>query len=104
MAFRNVSRAGGATGKALAASLVAWSFLFMMNVAMRTVAPSLLVGLTFARLLTDGDALGAPDRRRGLWTYATIDSAPDGAARAAAAAAGRGANVRSFFGRSSNNG
>ena len=61
MAFRNVRRARGATGKALAASLVGWSFLFMMAVAMRMVAPSFLVGLTFARLLTeDGEEGGRP--------------------------------------------
>jgi hypothetical protein len=103
MALRNVSRARTAAGKAVAASLVGWAFLFMLNVAMRTVAPSFLIGLTFARLLMDDDAPDAPGARaRGVWTYATVDPASGGAARPAAA--GRGAKVRSFFRRSSSDG
>lgn len=58
MAARNVRRARGAWPRALAASLVGWSFLFMSAVAMRLVAPSFLIGLTFARLLTDEDGAG----------------------------------------------
>lgn len=97
MSLRNVRRGRGATAKALAASLVGWSFLFMTNVAMRTVAPSFLIGLTFARLLAEDDAGGA----RGVWTYAAVGTARD-AARATAT--GLGANVRSFFRRGSGNG
>jgi hypothetical protein len=99
MALRNVSRARGATGKALTASLLGWSFLFMMNVAMRTVAPSFLIGLTFARLLTEDDTGDAQARGRGVWTYATIDTAKDDAARPGAT--WRAANWRSLFRRSS---
>jgi hypothetical protein len=96
MTLRNVSRARGATGKAVAASLVGWSFLFMLSVAMRTVAPSFLIGLTFARLLAEEEAGGALSHARGVWTYATVGSAEDAAA-ARPSAAGRGSNVRSFF-------
>lgn len=102
MAIRNVSRARGATGKALMASLVGWSFLFMMNVAMRTVAPSFLIGLTFARLMTEDTAGEAQARARGIWTYATVDQAQPAAPPATAT--GRGANVRSFFRRRAGNG
>ena len=94
MALGNVSRARGATGKALAASLVCWSFLFMLNVAMRTVAPSFLIGLTFARLLAEDDAGGAPDGGRGVWTYAAVAQAQAPSPRTAAA---RGKGARRFF-------
>jgi hypothetical protein len=102
MALRNVSRARGATGKAVAASLVGWSFLFMLNVAMRTVAPSFLIGLTFARLWTEGGATGAPARAGGVWTYATVGVAQAGASRPATT--GRGASLRKLFRRSSSDG
>lgn len=89
-ALRNIGRARGAAGKALAASLVGWSFLFMLGVAMRTVAPSFLIGLTFARLLAEDDAGGAQTRGRGVWTYATVDSVQPDAPQPAA-------DRRSFF-------
>jgi O-antigen ligase len=47
MGVRNVRRAPNARSKAVAASTIGWSFLFMSNVAMRLVAPSFLFGLTF---------------------------------------------------------
>jgi hypothetical protein len=42
----NVYRARAALGKALVASALAWSLLFMVNSAMRTVAPSFMYGLS----------------------------------------------------------
>lgn len=95
LAVRNVSRARGATGKALAASLLGWGFLFMLNVAMRTVAPSFLIGLTCARLLAEDDAGVA--QVRGVWTYAAVGTAQSDEARAQATR--RGAGARRFFGR-----
>lgn len=41
-------RARGAQSKALVVALVAWSFLFMLNAAMRTAAPSFVFGLAYA--------------------------------------------------------
>ncbi len=53
MTLRNFRRTRTKRGKAAVALLAAWSFLFMTNVAMRMVAPALLIGLTFAVLLPD---------------------------------------------------
>ena len=44
---RNVFRAASAREKALVASTLTWSILFMLNSAMRTVAPSFMYGLSF---------------------------------------------------------
>lgn len=46
--WRNFRRAETAKSKALAVALVGWSFIFMLNAAMRIAAPSLLFGLTLA--------------------------------------------------------
>jgi hypothetical protein len=46
-AFRN---APSDAGKALALALMTWAMLFMMNSAMRTVAPSFMFGLALARI------------------------------------------------------
>jgi hypothetical protein len=98
MALRNISRARGATSRAVAASLAGWGFLFMLNVAMRTVAPSFLIGLTFARLLAEDEAGDAQQARaRGVWTYAAVDSVRAPAPRPDATRRG----VRGLFTRSS---
>jgi hypothetical protein len=102
LALRNISRARGATSKAIVASLVGWGFLFMLNVAMRTVAPSFLIGLSFACLLMQDDAGDAQSRTRGVWTYATVDQAQAPSTRPATT--GRVASVRKFFRRSSSDG
>ena len=57
MTLFNLRRARTKRGKAVVAMLAGWSFLFMSNMAMRTVAPSFLIGLTFASLLSDEQAL-----------------------------------------------
>src|SRR5262249_17140325 len=56
-AFKNINRARSAKARAVTASMVGWSFLYMMNAAMRLAAPSLVFGVTFAHLLPE-------DRRR----------------------------------------
>jgi hypothetical protein len=89
MALRNVRRARGATSKALTASLVGWGFLFMLSVAMRTVAPSFLIGLTCARLLLADDAGDAQARPRGVWTYATVDAVQPASLRPVTTGRGR---------------
>lgn len=48
MAIRNFLRARNAESKALVTSAAAWSFLFMLNSAMRLAAPSFLFGLSCA--------------------------------------------------------
>ncbi|HVG35705.1 MAG TPA: O-antigen ligase family protein [Pyrinomonadaceae bacterium] len=53
MLLGNLRRARTRRGKALVVLLAGWSLLFMSNVAMRMVAPSFLIGLTFAALLPD---------------------------------------------------
>jgi len=60
MGVRNVRRAPNARSKAVAASTIGWSFLFMSNVAMRLVAPSFLFGLTFVKFLPEGDRVCDP--------------------------------------------
>jgi hypothetical protein len=102
MALRNVNRARGATNKAVAASLAGWGFLFMLNVAMRTVAPSFLIGITFARLLMEDDVRDV--QASGIWTHATVATAATAVTDDTARATGRRSNVRSFFRRSSNDG
>jgi hypothetical protein len=44
---RNIIRAASAREKGLVASALTWSILFMLNSAMRTVAPSFMYGLSF---------------------------------------------------------
>jgi O-antigen ligase len=53
MAARNLRRARTPVAKAVASSVIGWSFFYMLNAGMRTVAPSFLLGLTFARLLPE---------------------------------------------------
>jgi hypothetical protein len=51
--LQNVRRTRTSDNKAVLASLIAWSLLFMAVNGMRLVAPSLLLGLSFATLLSD---------------------------------------------------
>ena len=44
---RNVIRAPSVRQKGFVASALVWSLLFMLNAAMRTVAPSFMYGLSF---------------------------------------------------------
>jgi O-Antigen ligase len=53
---QSIRRVKTARGKALAVSLVAWGFLFMLSAAMRLVAPAFTIGLAFATILPRGDA------------------------------------------------
>jgi hypothetical protein len=52
MAVQNLTRAQTLKDKALVAALLGWSFLFMMNAAMRLAAPSLLIGITFNKIFS----------------------------------------------------
>jgi hypothetical protein len=49
----NVIRARTLKGKALSASMVGWSFLYMLANAMRLVAPAFALGLSFVTLLPE---------------------------------------------------
>lgn len=51
--LQNFRKARTSDSKALAASLIVWSLLFMAVNGMRLVAPSFLLGLSFATLLSD---------------------------------------------------
>jgi O-antigen ligase len=57
----NLKRARTPPGKAITAAMMAWSFLYMMNAAMRLVAPSFAFGLAFASL---AQARAPAQRRR----------------------------------------
>jgi O-antigen ligase len=51
--WQNVRKAKAPDNKALSAALIVWSLLFMTVNGMRLVAPSFLLGLSFATLLSD---------------------------------------------------
>jgi hypothetical protein len=53
MAALNIKRANTLTNKAIAAAMISWSFLFMVNAGMRLAAPSFAFGLSFLLLLRD---------------------------------------------------
>src|SRR2546425_567404 len=55
MAVRSVQRANDPWHKALVAAMLGWSFVFMMNAAMRLVAPAFILGLTMANLVPEED-------------------------------------------------
>jgi O-antigen ligase len=48
-----IKKAKSSKSKAIAVSLVVWSFLYMLNAAMRLVAPSFVFGLAFATILPE---------------------------------------------------
>jgi O-antigen ligase len=50
MSWRTVQRASPGRERATSAALVSWSFLFMLNVGMRLVAPGFLIGAAAAPL------------------------------------------------------
>ena len=50
---RNIRRAPTIKNKALAASMMGWSFLFMLNAGMRLAAPAFAFGLAFITLLPE---------------------------------------------------
>ncbi len=52
-AVSNLQRARTSRHKAMTAALIAWSFAYMLNAAMRLVAPSFLFGLAFAAWAND---------------------------------------------------
>lgn len=58
-AVKNVRRSRTSKGKAITASMIFWSFLYMLNAAMRLVAPSFAFGLAFANFTPEG----APPRK-----------------------------------------
>ena len=47
LGLNNIRKAASAREKGLVASALVWSLLFMLNSAMRTVAPSFMYGLSF---------------------------------------------------------
>lgn len=57
---QNLRRGRTAKEKAIIASLIGWSFLFMLDKAMRLVAPSFIFGLTFATFLLDAGKDASP--------------------------------------------
>jgi hypothetical protein len=64
MAAVSIKRARTILNKAVLASLVAWSFVFMAHVGMRLAAPSFLIGLSFVTLvLQDKKSLKALRKR-----------------------------------------
>lgn len=53
MAWQHIRQARGVSNQALAVSLICWSFLFMMQAAMRLAAPAFLFGLSAVVLLDE---------------------------------------------------
>lgn len=56
MAARNLKRAPTLSNKAMAAAMMSWSFLFMLNAGMRLAAPSFAFGLSFLLLIPEKNA------------------------------------------------
>jgi O-antigen ligase len=52
-AVKNVRKAKSNKAKAVTVCVIAWSFLFMLNAAMRTVSPAFMFGLAFATILPE---------------------------------------------------
>jgi hypothetical protein len=55
LAIRNLRQAGPGVRRAVTASMLLWSFLFMVVNAMRLAAPSFLIGLSSAHVSEDDD-------------------------------------------------
>jgi O-antigen ligase len=71
-ALRSIRKAKSVKGKAIAVCLIGWSFLYMLNAAMRLSAPAFMFGLAFATVLPESTStlkvlLMALLRRR-YWT------------------------------------
>lgn len=60
----NLLRGRNARSRAMVAAMFGWSFVYMTNAAMRLVAPSLAIGLSFATLLAEGESEAPRGRRR----------------------------------------
>jgi len=52
-AAKNIRKANSIEGKAIAVCLIGWSFLFMLNAAMRLAAPAFAFGLAFATVVPE---------------------------------------------------
>lgn len=52
-AAQNIQKPNTIKGKAIAACLIGWSFFYMLNAAMRLVAPAFVFGLAFATVLPE---------------------------------------------------
>jgi hypothetical protein len=72
MALQNVIRARTHQSRAIMAALVVWTFLYMLNAAMRTVAPAFIFGLTFITVLSGNKALVTQLRARYLIKLASV--------------------------------
>jgi O-antigen ligase/polysaccharide polymerase Wzy-like membrane protein len=53
VAAKNIRKANSVEGKAIAVCLIGWSFLFMLNAAMRLAAPAFAFGLAFATVVPE---------------------------------------------------
>ncbi len=62
MAVRSVQLARDPWHKALVAAMLGWAFVFMMNAAMRLVAPAFILGLTMAQLAPEEEEEEAMSR------------------------------------------
>ncbi len=51
LAFKSIRNAKTPRGKALAVALIGWSFLFMLNAAMRLAAPGIMFGIAMATVI-----------------------------------------------------
>jgi O-antigen ligase len=67
----NVVRAPDQKTRAIVISLLAWSAMYMSNAAMRITAPSLLIGLTFAKFQTSAAPVPQRPRRGPAWRRAS---------------------------------
>lgn len=65
-AVTNVLKARNPKEKALMTALVGWSCFFMLNSAMRLVAPSLMFGLAFVRLKSAENIATVPSKQPGI--------------------------------------
>jgi hypothetical protein len=63
MAVRSIRRGNSILGKAMAASMIGWAFLFMMIDGMRLAAPAFAFGLSFATILPNVPLFTTPGRR-----------------------------------------
>ncbi|MCP9496446.1 MAG: O-antigen ligase family protein [Pyrinomonadaceae bacterium MAG19_C2-C3] len=60
----NLQHAQTPLAKAITAAMICWGFLYMLNAAMRLVAPSFIFGLSFATFLTEETLRRAPAAMR----------------------------------------
>jgi hypothetical protein len=93
MAVRGIRRSNTIIGKALAAAMLGWSFLFMMIDAMRLVAPAFTFGLAYATVLMGANLSLIPGRRvlnRATYPFRPRPRRAMGASRPAQIARDRG--------------